>query len=49
MQVFWNFVTHICILIFEADQVYFKVQVTNFNHKEVSANPKPKTFNSQKP
>ena len=38
-----NFVLHKCIINFEAEQVYFKLQVTNVKNKEVTSNPKPKT------
>ena len=33
---FWNFVLHNCILISDAEQVYFKPQVTNFKMKEAT-------------
>ena len=39
---FQNFVLHNCILIFDTEHVYLKLQVTNFNNEEVTANPKPK-------
>ena len=42
-QDFGNFVLYNCILIFQAEQVYSKPQVTNFKNKEVTANPKPQT------
>ena len=36
MLYFWNFVLHNCILISDAEQVYFKPQVTNFKMKEAT-------------
>ena len=39
MQKFPNFVLHNCILIFDAEQVYLKLQVTNVKNQEVTANP----------
>ena len=36
MQDFWNFVLYNCVVIFDADQVYLKIQVTKFKNKEVS-------------
>ena len=39
-----NFVLHSCILVFDAEQVYLKLQVTNVKYKEVSAHPKPQTL-----
>ena len=39
IQEFQNFVLHNCILIFDAEQVYLKPQVTKINNKEVAANP----------
>ena len=41
---FWNFVLHNCILVFDAKQVYLKLQVTNLKNKEVTVNPKPQTL-----
>ena len=40
MHDFWNFVLHNCILIFDALQVYLKLQVTKLKNKEVTANHK---------
>ena len=40
MQDFRNFVLHNCILDFDAEQVYLKLQVKNVKNKEVTANPK---------
>ena len=34
-----NFILDKCILIFDAEQVYFKLQATNLKHKTL--NPKP--------
>ena len=44
MEDFRNLVLHTCILIFDTEQVYSKLQVTNLKHKEVEANPKPQTL-----
>ena len=44
MQDFRNFVLQNCILIFDAEQVYLKLQVTNVKNKEVTANPKPQAL-----
>ena len=44
MKDFWNFVPHNCILVFDAEQVYLKLQVTNLKNKEVTVNPKPQTL-----
>ena len=38
---FSNFVLHNCILVFDAEQVYSKLQVTNLKNKDVRVNPKP--------
>ena len=38
---FRNFVLHNCVLVFDAEQVYLKLQVTNLTNKEVTVNPKP--------
>ena len=43
MKDFRNFVLHNCILIFDAEQVYLKLQVINLK-KEVTVNPKPQTL-----
>ena len=47
MQNIWNFVLHNCILIFDAEHVYFQPQVTDFKNKEVTVylNPKPSKKN----
>ena len=37
---FWKFILHDCILIFDAEQVYLKHQVTNFKNR-VRVNPNP--------
>ena len=42
MKDFWNFVLDKCILDFDAEQVYLKLQVTNLKNNEVTVNPKPK-------
>ena len=42
MHDFWNFPLHNCILIFGAEQVYLKLQITKFKNKEVTANLNPK-------
>ena len=44
MQDFRNFVLLNCILSFDAEQVYLKLQVTTVKNKEVTANPKPQTL-----
>ena len=44
MKNFRNFVLHHCILDFDADQVYSKLQVTNLKNNEVTVNPKPQTL-----
>ena len=41
MKDFRNFVPHNCILVFDAEQVYLKLQVINLKNKEVTVNPKP--------
>ena len=43
MHDFRNFVQHRdnCIFIFDAEQVYLKLQVTDVKNKEVTANPNP--------
>ena len=38
------FVLHNCILIFDAEQVYLKPQVSNFMNKEVKEDPNPQTL-----
>ena len=42
MKDFRNFVLDNCILIFDAEQVYLKLQVMSLKNKEVTINPKPK-------
>ena len=44
MKHFRNFVLHNCILVFDAGQVYLKLQVINLKNKEVTINPKPQTL-----
>ena len=41
MKDFWNFVLDNCILDFDAEQVYLKLQVANLKNNEVTVNPKP--------
>ena len=43
MKEFLNFNLH-CILIFDAKQIYWKLQVTNLRNKEVTANPTPQSW-----
>ena len=33
-----------CILDFDAEHVYLKLQVTNLKNKDVTVNPKPQTL-----
>ena len=44
MKDFWNFDLDNCILVFDAEQVYLKLQATNLKNKEVTVNPKPQTL-----
>ena len=45
MKDFRNFILHNCILVFDAEQVYLKLQVTNLKNKEVTVvDPKPRTL-----
>ena len=44
MKDFRNFVLHNCILVFDAEQVNLKLQVTNLKNNEVTVNPKPQTL-----
>ena len=44
MKDFLNFVLDNCILVFDAEQVYLKLQATNLKNKEVTVNPKPQTL-----
>ena len=44
MKDFRNFVLDNCILYFDSEQVYFKLQVINLKNKEVTVNPKPQTL-----
>ena len=44
MKDFRNFVLDYCILDFDAEQVYLKLQVTNLKNNEVTVNPKPQTL-----
>ena len=39
-----NFILNNCILYFDAEQVYLKLQVINLKNKEVTVNPKPQTL-----
>ena len=38
-----NFVLQNFLLVFDAEQVYLKLQVTNLNNEEVTVNHKPQT------
>ena len=40
MKDFRDFVLDTCILVFDAEQVYLKLQATNLKNKEVTVNPK---------
>ena len=44
MQDFLNLDLHNCIVVFDAEPVYLKLQVTNFKNTEVTANPNPQTL-----
>ena len=44
MKDFRDFVLDNYILNFDAEQVYFKPQITNLKNKEVTANPKSQTL-----
>ena len=44
MKDFRNFVLDNCILDFDAEQVYLKLQVTNLKNNEVTVNPKTQTL-----
>ena len=44
MKDFRNFVLDKCILDFDAEQVYLKLQVTNLKNNEVTVNPKTQTL-----
>ena len=44
MMDFRNFVLDNCILVFDNEQVYLKLQATNLENKEVTVNPKPQTL-----
>ena len=44
MKDFRDFVLDNCILDFDAEQVYLKLQVINLKNKEVKVNPKPQTL-----
>ena len=48
MQDLRKFVLNKWIVIFGAEQVYLKRQVTNLKNKEVAAIPKPKSCQTQK-
>ena len=41
---FRNFVLHDCILVFDAEQVYLKLQDINLKNREVTVNPKPQNL-----
>ena len=44
MKDFQNFVLDNCILDFDAEQVYLKLQVMNLKINEVTVNPKPQNL-----
>ena len=44
MKEFLNFLLHSCILVFDAEEVYLKLQVINLKNKEVTVIPKPQTL-----
>ena len=44
MKDFRNFVLHNCILVFDPEQVYLNLQVTNLKNKEVTVNLNPPTL-----
>ena len=44
MKDFLNFVQDNCILDFDSEQVYLKLQVTNLKNNKVTVNPKPQTL-----
>ena len=44
MKNFRNFVLHNWTLVFDAEQDYIKLRVTNLKNKEVILNPKPQTL-----
>ena len=44
MKGFRNFVLDNCILVFDAEQVYLKLQATNLKNKEITVNPYPQTL-----
>ena len=44
MKDFRDFVLDTCILNLDAEQVYWKPQITNLKNKEVTANPEPPTL-----
>ena len=44
MKDFRNFVLDNCILDFNAEQVYLKLQVTNLKKNEVTVNPNTQTL-----
>ena len=44
MKDFRNFVLDNCILDFDAEQVYLKLQVTNLKNNKVTVNPKTQTL-----
>ena len=48
MKDFRNFVRHNWILVFDAEQVYLKLQIINLKNKEVAVNPKPQTLEKKR-
>ena len=44
MKDFRKFVLDNCILVFDAEQVYLKLQATNLKNKEVTVHPKPEAL-----
>ena len=44
MKDFWDFVPDNCILVFDAEQVYLKLQAINLKNNEVTVNPKSQTL-----
>ena len=44
MKDFRNFILNNWILVFDAEPVHLKPQVTHFKNKEGTANPKPQTL-----
>ena len=48
MHDFRVFVLHNCVLVFDAEQVYLKLQVTKFKNKKVTTHPKLLTLETSK-